>query len=96
MTSKTNELDFEEYIVDYLTDNDYVERFNENYSISTCLDIELLISFIKTTQTNKWDYLVKKTSDNAEKEFVMYLESFDDGLCIRMFRRYRCCSGKAC
>ena len=73
MTSKTNELDFEEYIVDYLVDNNYVERFNENYSISTCLDIELLISFIKNTQTNKWNYLVKKTGDNAEKEFVKTL-----------------------
>jgi len=73
MTSETNEMDFEDYIVDYLTKHDYIERFNENYSISTCLDIELLISFIKKSQKDKWNYLINKVGNNAEKEFVKTL-----------------------
>jgi len=73
MTSKTNELDFEDYIVDYLTKHDYIERFNENYSVNNCFDVELLISFIKESQEDKWNYLIKKTGNNAEKEFVKTL-----------------------
>jgi len=67
------QLDFEDYIVDYLTKHDYIERFNENYSVNNCFDVELLISFIKESQEDKWNYLIKKTGNNAEKEFVKTL-----------------------
>ena len=53
MTTDTREKKFQEDFYTYLEDTGYVKRTTDNYNVSTCVDVELVLKFIKSTQYNQ-------------------------------------------
>ncbi len=72
MAVNTKESGFEDYIVNYLVNyNNYrLRNSQKHYDKKQCLDKELLINFITTTQPEKWNRLRKQFDEDAESHFI--------------------------
>ena len=69
MTSDTSEKGFQQDIIDYLTSTGYVKRTTNNYDTASCLDIDLVLKFIKTTQPDEWNKFANVNKTNTEGKF---------------------------
>lgn len=77
MTTKTNtkESGFEEFIEQELKSlHTYRTRSTSSYNKELCMDIELVLEFIQTTQKDKWDKLVEQYGDNVAERFFARLD----------------------
>ena len=73
MSSDTSEKGFQNDIITYLTSTGYVKRTTNNYDVTSCLDIELVLNFIHATQPKAWKKFAKHNKSNAEARFIMSL-----------------------
>ena len=74
MPTNTREIGFEAYIENFLIEkNGYEKRKSENYDKTFCIDRELTIKFIKTTQPNEWAQLVEQHGSFTEDKFFKRL-----------------------
>lgn len=72
--SITSELAFEEYIESHLTDvHIYTKRLNENYDKTLCLDKELLLQFLQSTQAKELAKLQDYYGTHFETKFFARL-----------------------
>lgn len=77
MTTKTNtkESGFEEFIEQQLVDlHKYRSRSNSSYDKELCMDTELVLEFIQTTQKESWDKLVEQYGDDVVNRFLARLD----------------------
>lgn len=77
MTTKTNtkESGFEEFIEQELKSlHRYRSRLNSSYNKELCMDTELVLEFIQTTQKDNWDKLVEQYGDNVAERFLARLD----------------------
>jgi len=67
---------FQNHLIDRLIHNQgYVKRDTKtDYDVEAALDKELVVQFIKETQSDEWVRLEEQYSDAAEKEFFKQLE----------------------
>jgi type I restriction enzyme R subunit len=69
--SHYNEAAFETAIEIYLTEHEgYKTRPHTSFDRELCLDTEVFIEFVKTTQPKEWDYLYKIHKDALGKQLV--------------------------
>lgn len=73
MSSDTSEKGFQNDIIDYLTSTGYVKRTTNDYDVVSCLDIELLLKFIHSTQPKAWKKFAKVNKTNTEARFISSL-----------------------
>ena len=50
MSSDTSEKRFQNDILDYLTSTGYEKRTTKNYDVNSCLDVELVLKFVKSRE----------------------------------------------
>ncbi len=77
MPTKTNtkESGFEEFIEEQLVSlNGYRSRPNSSYNKELCMDIELVLEFIQTTQKENWNKLVEQYGDETPDRFLARLD----------------------
>jgi type I restriction enzyme R subunit len=77
MTTKTNtkESGFEEFIEQELKNlHSYRIRSTSSYNKELCMDTELVLEFIQTTQKNNWEKLVEQYGDNVAERFLARLD----------------------
>src|SRR3989338_7234785 len=68
--TKLSENNFEvEHVVKTLVDNGYTERLPENYNQELFLDSEVLLNFVKSTQSEEWEKFKQQYPDNVETGF---------------------------
>lgn len=70
---ETNEKSFEEKFEERLIDekgHNYIKRSPENYDKDLCLDAELLLLFVKTTQPNEWKKIEDQYGNDTENQFL--------------------------
>jgi type I restriction enzyme R subunit len=64
--SETREINFEDTVFDYLkTSPLYIPRKSQNFNLDYILDLELLETFIRTTQPSTWKKLERQFPDNT-------------------------------
>ena len=64
--SQTREINFEDTVFDHLTTSPlYIPRTSQNFNLDHILDLELLETFIRTTQTTTWKKLEKQFPKNT-------------------------------
>ena len=73
MSSDTSEKGFQNDIIAYLTGTGYVKRSTNDYDVTSCLDVELVLKFIHATQPRAWKKFAKHNKTNAEARFIMSL-----------------------
>ena len=73
MSSDTSEKRFQNDILDYLTSTGYEKRTTKNYDVNSCLDVELVLRFIKTTQPKAWKEFAKHNQPSPETNFIKEL-----------------------
>jgi type I restriction enzyme R subunit len=73
MNSQTSEKQFQKDIINHFTDTGYIERSSSNYDRVSCMDIELTLNFIKTTQAEQWEKFESIYKENAESKFFYRL-----------------------
>lgn len=73
MSSDTSEKRFQEDFIDYLTGTGYIRRTTNDYNVSSCLDIELVLKFIHETQPKAWKKFAKINKSNPEAKFIAAL-----------------------
>jgi len=74
--SSLNENNFEvEHVTKTLVDNGYIERLPENYHQELFLDSEILLKFVKKTQSEEWDKLKEQYPSNTEDIFLKRVSS---------------------
>lgn len=70
MPVDTSEKDFEASIEEYLLENGYVSRRPEQYDRNLCLDPEMLIQFIISTQPRTWEKLKDQRGEQVKERFL--------------------------
>jgi type I restriction enzyme R subunit len=76
MTVNTSEKQFQNDIINHLESTGYKRRnTRKHYNKATCLDLELTLKFIKTTQPKDWDKFQKVYGEKAEQKFLFRLIS---------------------
>jgi len=79
MTTDTREKVFQKDFYEHLVNTGYTKRTTDNYDIGTCLDKELVLKFIKTTQPIEWKKFAVhnggEDSIKAENNFINSLVS---------------------
>ena len=73
MSSDTSEKGFQNDIIDYLTSTSYVKRTTNDYDVTSCLDIDLVLNFIHSTQPKAWKRFAKVNKTNTEAKFISSL-----------------------
>ena len=73
MSSDTSEKGFQNDIIDYLTSTGYVKRTTNDYDVTSCLDIDLVLKFIHGTQPKAWKRFAKVNKTNTEAKFISSL-----------------------
>ena len=64
--SQTQEINFEDTVFDYLTTSPlYTARKSQNFNLDYLLDLELLETFIRTTQPTTWKKLERQFPENT-------------------------------
>lgn len=77
MSTKTNtrESGFEEFIEQQLVGlHQYHKRDNTSYDRDLCMDPELVIEFIRTTQLEAWEKISEQYGDDVESRFLARLD----------------------
>lgn len=70
------EKDLENFIESYLLENNgYIKRVSQNYDKDLCLDKELFIEFLESTQTRALDELKKRLGENYKNEILKHIAS---------------------
>lgn len=70
------EKDLESFIESYLLENNgYIKRVSQNYDKDLCLDKELFIEFLESTQTEALDELKKRLGENYKNEILKHIAS---------------------
>lgn len=68
--SNYTEKDLESFIEEYLlSKNGYIKRVSGDYDKNLCLDKELFMSFIESTQSEKLEEIKKRLGENYKEEF---------------------------
>ena len=73
MSLDTSEKGFQKDFINYLTSTGYVKRTTKDYDTITCLDVELVLKFIHTTQLKAWKKFVRINKSNPEANFISSL-----------------------
>ena len=69
--SNLNENNFEtSHVTKTLVDNGYFERLPDNYNQELFLDTEILLNFVKNTQSEEWEKLQEQYPENTEDIFL--------------------------
>jgi len=77
MTIKTNtrESGFEEFLEQELVNlHSFRSRKIHTYSKELCMDIELVLEFVKTTQPESWDKIIEQYGEEAPQKFMRRLD----------------------
>ena len=75
MPTNTKEIGFEEFIESQLIKtNKYIKRKASDYDKDYCLDLLLVLEFIKKTQDEAWLKLFNQHEDDAEQRFLKRLD----------------------
>ena len=75
--TNTKEKGFEEFIEGYLIDEKigkYRKRLSSDYDKELCMDKELVLEFIKTSQPDEWKKLEEQYSEKTEEKFLDRLD----------------------
>ncbi len=64
------ERNFEETIEQDLLDQGYIRRVSDDYDRDLCLDPDLAIQFVQTTQPQEWEKLVQQYGSDARARFL--------------------------
>ena len=73
MSTDTSEKGFQRDFYTYLESTGYEKRTTANYDVSSCLDVELVLKFVQTTQQKAWERFAKHNKNNAEVNFIKSL-----------------------
>ena len=73
MTTNTTEKAYQKDIYTYLESTGYIKRTTKNYEINTCLDMELVLKFIQSTQPKAWKTFENVFKEEAPKKFIASL-----------------------
>lgn len=73
MSTDTSEKGFQKDIINYLTSTGYEKRTTNNYNVVSCLDVELVLKFIHSTQHNAWKKFSRIHKTNPEASFISSL-----------------------
>lgn len=73
MSAVTTEKGFQKDIYTYLESTGYVKRSTKDYNVATCLDVELVLDFVKSTQEKAWNKFAHVYKGNAEEKFIISL-----------------------
>lgn len=74
MTSDTSEKGFQQDFIDYLVGTGYEKRTTNDYNVASCLDVELVLKFVQTTQPKSWKKFAKVHKTNPETDFIKSLK----------------------
>ena len=70
MTTDTSEKAYQKDICKYLESTGYIKRTTDNYNVYTCLDIELVLKFVITTQIKAWRRFERVHGEESPKRFI--------------------------
>ena len=73
MTTNTTEKAYQKDIYTYLESTGYIKRTTKNYEVNTCLDMELVLKFIQSTQPKAWKKFEKVFKEKAPEKFIISL-----------------------
>lgn len=73
MSTDTSEKTFQNDIINYLNSTGYVKRTTKDYDVTTCLDVELVLRFVQSTQPKAWKKFSKVHKDNPSVKFISSL-----------------------
>ena len=74
--SDTSEKKFQEDFYTYLEDTGYFKRSTNNYDVGTCLDVELVLNFVKSTQYDQYKKFANHNGGiDTPKADVKFIES---------------------
>ena len=73
MSTDTSEKGFQKDFYTYLESTGYIKRTTKDYNVKTCLDVELVLNFIQTTQPKAWKKFTKHNKGNPEVTFIKSL-----------------------
>ncbi len=73
MSTDTSEKGFQKDIINYLTSTGYEKRKSIDYNVVSCLDVELVLRFIHTTQPKAWNKFAGIHKTNPEASFISSL-----------------------
>ncbi len=75
MSTDTSEKAFQNDIIAHLVSTGYVKRGNSNYNKASCLDVELVLKFIQSTQERTWKRFQRVYGERSEQKFLNRLVS---------------------
>ena len=98
MARQYTETAFEVAIEEHLlTHGGYQRRTIDTFDLELCMDSELFLRFIQTTQPKEWQYLVDLRKDQAAEtlldDLCRALDSEHEG-CLKVLRHGFKCFGK--
>ena len=73
MSTDTSEKAFQKDFYTYLENTGYIRRDSNDYTVESCLDEDLVIEFVESTQSIQWNKFKKVHKENAKKEFIKSL-----------------------
>lgn len=73
MSTDTSEKGFQKDFYTYLESRGFKKRSTKDYDVGSCLDVELVLKFIQTTQPKAWSKFSKHNKSNAEVNFIKSL-----------------------
>lgn len=72
MTTNTKEIGFEAFIEGFLLSSaNYQKRLSSQYDKDLCMDVEILMNFITSTQSKQWGKLVEQYGEERAKERLL-------------------------
>lgn len=74
MSSDVTEKSYQKDIYTHLESTGYQKRSSKNFNINTCLDVELVLKFVKSTQKTEWNKFKKMWGEEAEVKFISSLK----------------------
>lgn len=81
MSTDTSEKAFQRDFYTYLESTGYLKRTTKDYNVATCLDIELVLDFVKKTQPKAWKKFSKHngglTPENSHKKDWNNFSNYD-------------------
>ncbi len=69
MISDTREKAFQKDIWEYLISIGYIKRSTKDYDVDSCLDVDLVLDFVKSTQKEVWEVFSNRCNSTPEVEF---------------------------
>jgi len=78
MVSNTTEKDFQRQILEHFENTWYIIRKTSSFNKESCLDIELVLNFIKSSQDKLWNRFVSLYWEKAETKLITRLNNVLD------------------